>query len=192
MTTRFDLFTPIHKALRAALFDAMQQVARCDFARAPEAAAVAAALLHLSGFLSEHADHEDRVLLPEVARLCGVLAADLQAAHARVGGLEQEVLRLSERLAGASPAERLSLGRRLHDSLGTLIAEQLLHMKREEVEVNRLLWAHCSDAELLELHGRVVAAIPPARMQEWLALLLPAVNGPERRALEAIATGHVA
>ncbi len=192
MTTRFDLFTPVHKALRAALFDAMQQVARCDFALAPEAAAVAAALLRLSGFLSEHADHEDREILPEVARLSGELAADLQAAHARVGGLEHEVVRLAERLEGAPPVERLSLGRRLHDALGTLVAEQLLHMRREETEVNRLLWAHRTDAELVELHGRVVAAIPPARMQEWFALLLPAVNGPERRALEAIATGHAA
>jgi hypothetical protein len=192
MTTRFDLFTPIHKALRAALFDAMQQVARCDFAFAPEAAAVAAALLRLSGFLSEHADHEDRVLLPVVARLAGELAADLHAAHARIGGLEHEVVRLSERLAGAPPAERLSLGRRLHDALGTLVAEHLLHMKREEVEVNRLLWAHFTDAELLELHGRIVAAIPPARMQEWFALLLPAVNALERGALEKLAAGHAA
>jgi hypothetical protein len=65
-------------------------------------------------------------------------------------------------------------------------------MKREEVEVNRLLWAHCTDAELLELHGRIVAAIPPARMEEWFALLLPAVNALERRALEKLAAGHAA
>lgn len=192
MTTRFDLFTPIHKALRALLFDAMQQVARCDFALAPEAAAVAAALLRLSGFLAEHADHEERVILPEIARLSGELATDLRAAHARVGGLEHEVVRLAERLAGAAPKERLSLGRRLHDALGTLLAEQLLHLKREETELNRLLWAHRTDAELAALHERIVAAIPPARLQEWLALLLPAVNGPERRALEAIATGSAA
>ncbi len=191
MTTRFDLFTTIHKALRAALFDALQRVARCDPASADDAADVAATVRRLAGFLGEHADHEDREVLPELAQVSGELAADLQGGHARVRGLEHESARLAERLADAPPAERGSLLRRLHEALGSLVAEQLLHMKREENEVNRMLWAHRTDEQLLALHGRILSAIPPVRVGEWLEIMLPAVNAPERAALEKLAASHV-
>ncbi len=176
---RFDLYRPIHKAIRTLLFETTELCARTDFGDGTESARAAAALRRLTAFLHEHAAHEDDVIVPEVERLAPDLAADLRNDHARVGGLEAELLALAERLTGAQGSERLSLGRRLQDRLGHLVAEHLLHLEREECQVNRLLWAHLDDGRLHGLEGRILASIEPARLAEWLVVLLPAVARPE-------------
>ncbi|MEZ5990244.1 MAG: hemerythrin domain-containing protein [Planctomycetota bacterium] len=187
--TRFDIYTKIHKAIRAALFDAHVGLGRTDFTDAAEAEAFAGRLDRLCDFLDEHAAHEDEVLLPALAGVAPLLHADLRSDHARLDGLQNECRALADRLAGAGPAERAALGRRLHVELGRLVAAQLGHMEREEVEGHRALWASFDDATLLAFHGRILAAIPGPRMAEWLALMLPTLNRSERAEVEAALAG---
>jgi hypothetical protein len=181
---RIDLFGTVHKGLRAELFGAVALAARTDFAAAPEAARVAAAARRLAGLLGEHAEHEDAVVLPELAALVPELHAAIAADHSRLEALHVEVVSLADRLErAATAAERDPVGRRLHDRLGRLAAEHLLHMRREEEEVLRALWAHRSDEALAILHGRILARIPPARMATWLAVILGAASLPEQARL---------
>jgi len=180
---RVDLYRVPHRAIRALLFDTTLLVARTDFAAEEEARRAVAAAERLLGFLHEHAEHEDQVIVPEVEALSPELAAELRADHHRTGGLERELAALLARTALADEAERVSLGERLHQRLARLTAEHLAHLEREEVAANRLLWAHRSDAELELLHGRIVAAIPPPRLAEWFGWILPAMSGAERAPL---------
>lgn len=180
---RHDLYTGVHKGLRGLLFTASTEVARTDFACADAARTTSFALRRVLAFLHEHVQHEDEAILPVLAALAPELFADLRSEHARVEGLEQEVAGLLERLERAGEAERVSLGQRLHARTGLLVAEHLRHMAREEGEVNRVLWAHKTDAELLEIEGRIVGSIPPARLAEWLEVLLPAMAPAERAEL---------
>jgi hypothetical protein len=182
-TTRLDLFSSVHKGLRAALFETATLVARTDFADADAAGSVASRCVMTLRFLEEHAEHEDAVVMPELAALAPELHVALQSDHARTDGLQREIAQLLERLARANAAERVSLGRRVHDRIWALAAEHVRHMQREEQEAMRMLWAHRSDAELQALHGRVLARIAPPRTAEWLALMLPAMSVPERAAL---------
>jgi hypothetical protein len=181
--TRVDVYRTVHKGIRATLFETAAAVGRTEFSDAQEAAAVATAVRRMLGFLDEHAEHEDAVLLPELARISPELFAEIEADHARTDGLQRELEGFVGRLEGANEAERVALGARLHDRVPKLVAEHLRHMGREETEVNRALWANLTDAELDALHQRVVGAIPPARMAEWLELFLPAVTRSERAAL---------
>src|SRR5262245_6427048 len=146
---RFDLYTHVHKALRALLFDAVSAVGRTDFARESELPATLAALRRTLRLARRHAEHEDRDIHPLLHRLAPELAADLEAGHERFEGVERELEGWLTRIEGASPAERVSLGRRVHETLGGLVAEHLRHMALEESRANRVLWAHLSDAELL-------------------------------------------
>lgn len=182
---RVDLYTSVHKGLRTLFFQTLLEIARTDFAQADQARRAAGSLRRLLGFLHEHAEHEDEAILPELEQLAPELHAELRAEHARTGGLEGELEGLALRLAEAGPAERESLGARMHERLGLLAAEHLRHMAREEREANRVLWAHRSDAELAVIEGRIVGGIRPERLAEWLALMLPAVSRPERAALLA-------
>jgi hypothetical protein len=180
---RVDLFATVHKGLRAALFSTASHAGRTDFGQAADALALLAEARRLLGFLDEHARHEDEVLMPVLVRLAPELHADLQAEHARVDGLHREVETLAARLESASGVERAAVGRRLHERLLRLAAEHVHHMAREEVEANRVLWAHLDDAALGALHERILGSIPPARTAEWLALMLPAMSPPERAGL---------
>jgi hypothetical protein len=182
---RFDLFTPVHKGLRAALFETAALLARTDFASPAEAAQAARAVARVVAFLDEHAGHEDAVILPALEALSPELFVALREDHARIDGLQRELLALAARLAGATEAERVAVGRRLHDRFAIVVAEQLHHMQREEHEVQRTLCAHRADDELRALHGRILGRIPAPRTAEWVELILPALSGPERAALGA-------
>jgi hypothetical protein len=177
---RVDLFTTIHKALRAALFEAAAEVARADLRDPAAFAAVRARVGALLVLLEEHAEHEDALVFPVVAGAAPVLAADLAGEHGRLAGLQLELARLLERLERADDAERAALGARLHARMGALVAQHLAHMGREEDDANRILHAHRSDAELLELRARLQARLAPERLAVWMTHLLPAAAPAER------------
>jgi hypothetical protein len=187
---RFDLFTGVHKGLRAALFETHALLARTDFGAIEDATLAARGVDRLLAFLEEHAAHEDAVVLPAVEALSPELFVALREDHARIDGLQRDLAALAARLAGAGQAERAALGRRLHDRLGLLLAEHLRHMAREEQDVQRLLWAHHDDAALRAIHGRILGRIPPARSADWIGLILPALSAPERSALLGALVGR--
>jgi hypothetical protein len=183
---RIDLFVVVHKALRAELFASTTLSGRTDFRSASEAARATSSARALVGLLEEHAGHEDAVVLPELAALAPELHAAIAADHAKLDALHREITALATRIEGsAADAERVALGRRLYDRIGRLTADHLHHMQREEVEVNRTLWAHRSDEALAALHARIVRRIEPARMAFWLTALFAASSLPERATLLA-------
>jgi hypothetical protein len=182
---RHDLFTSVHKGLRAAMFEAGALLGHADFRDGAEALHAARAVERLLSLLDEHAAHEDAVVLPAVEALGPELFVSIRDDHARIDGLQRELAHLVGRLAGAGEAERAALGRRIHDRFGIVLAEQLRHMQREEQEVQRLLWAHLDDEALRALHRSVLARIPAARAAEWLGVILPALAAPERAAVVA-------
>lgn len=180
---RIDLFTSIHKGIRRSLFETARMVAAADFGDPLECERTGAAVARLYGFLDEHAACEDAVVLPEIAALAPELFIDLRAEHARVDGLQREIEGMLARLDGATECERVSLGRRIEDRFGKLVAAHLLHLAREEKDANRVLWAHRDDAQLADLRRRMVARVTPERLAEWYALALPAMNARERRGI---------
>jgi hypothetical protein len=184
---RFDIYTLVHKAVRALLFDTVEAVGRTDFSRTAELPATLAAVRRTSRLTHAHAEHEDREIHPFFHRVAPEFAAELEAGHDRFDGAEAELEKLLARLENpnASVEERVSLGRKLHDLIGPLAADHLVHMAVEETRGNRLLWAHHTDAELQALQGRILAAIPPDEASAWLELMVRAGNLTERAGLIA-------
>ena len=182
---RFDLYTHVHKAIRVLLFDAVTAVGRTDFGRESELPATLATVRRTIRLTRLHAEHEGRDIHPILHRLAPELAADLEAAHDRLEGMDREIESCLARMEGAPAPERVSLGRRVHEKLGGLVADHLQHMALEESRGNRVLWAHLSDAELLAVQDRVMAAIGPVELAEWVELMIPAGNLGERAGLVA-------
>ncbi len=177
---RVDLYTAVHKGIRVLLFDAATHVARTEFADPAEAASVHERLVRLASYLDEHSEHEDDVIQPELDRIAPEAHADLRSTHARLHGLQAEILQLASRLGKAGANERVALGRRIHARIWPFVAEHLRHMEHEECAVNRLLWAHRTDEELALLRRMIVSSLPPGRYAEWLGLMLPAMAPSER------------
>jgi hypothetical protein len=182
---RVDLFTFIHKGLRASMFATAGTVARTDFGD-PEQSRVALERVHaLIAMLREHGLHEDVHMLPLLSEHDRALADSLGGDHAGIEALHQELAHLAARAESAAPAERVSLASTLLRRLNRLIATQLAHMDREEGEATAALWAGCTDDELTAVRVRITESIPPARRREMVALILPALNAVERAAFIA-------
>lgn len=189
--TRPNRYQPIHKALRAALFDATSLVARTEFADPGEASVAARTVATLLDLLDSHAEHEEAFVMPEVARHAPALNAALAADHGRLEGLQAELRALLPRTCSHLGPEREAAGQLLGRALTLLVADHLRHMDREETEAMPVLWAHCTEQELDAMDARIRAAVPPERMQVMLRLMLPAMSTPERARLLSAARAQM-
>lgn len=176
----FDLYSSVHKGLRSLLYGAATAVARTDFDRDDETRAVVVEMRRVLAFLEEHAEHEDREILPVLRAKDAWTAEELQGDHARLDGLHRDIESLLLRIESSGASGRESLGRRLAERANRLVAEHIHHMEREERSGNRVLWAHCTDEELHAVHERIVTTIGAERLLQWAEFMVPALNRQER------------
>lgn len=177
---RTDLYAPIHKALRHALSATLVLVGRLDVDDAEETADTLARLEALLDLCRSHVEHENAFIHPAIAARAPHAAA--RTADDHVDHLATiDALRAEGRALGvAGAAERAALALRLYRHLALFVAENLQHMHIEETVNNAALWTHYSDAELLELHRRLLAAIPAPDHLDVLRWMVPALTPLER------------
>ncbi|MDD2925585.1 hemerythrin domain-containing protein [Rhodoferax sp.] len=188
---RFDLYADIHKAMRAMMSDVLLAVGRMDPDDAEELSHVSGRVLELLDFCAAHVRHENEFVHPAIeARSPGASAALAHEHETHV----QDITRLqaavatlcrhsgSQQAAGAAQA--------LYRELAMFVGHNFTHMHVEETAHNTILWARYTDAELLELHARLVASIAPADMMTTLRWMVPAQNPAERTALLSDMQAH--
>lgn len=174
---RLDLYAHIHKALRLFMTDTLQQLGRIDIDDPLDLAAGLAQLDALLDACAHHLDKENTYVHPAIeARRAGASAA-IEAEHEEhldaIATLRAEAAALRA-MPSAAAAQRLY--RRLAD----FVADNFEHMAVEENRHNQALWAAYSDAELFEIHGRILASIGPREMSEVLRWMIPALTPAER------------
>lgn len=177
---RFDIYAPIHKALRLFMTDTLHSLARLDLHDADDFAAGLAQLDALLDAAGSHLQHENDVIHPAIeARRSGVshrIAAEHREHQEAIATLRAEAASLR---AAPEPAS----AHRLYRQLAAFVAENFEHMDVEETRHNQALWAAYDDAELQALEGRILASIGPQEMSLWLRWLIPALNPRERAQL---------
>jgi hypothetical protein len=180
---RVDLFTAIHKGLRVLLFDLTAAAARLDHQRSEAVDVVVAEVERAIGFLDEHAEHEERHVAAALRGVAPEVEAALAAEHRALEARHRDAAAAAFALAGAAPVRRGREARRLCHVLDQLTAAHLLHMHREETAANQALWGALDDLQLMAIRARLIGGIAPARLAEWRALVLPALDPTERRLL---------
>ena len=180
---RVDLYAPIHKALRSFMTDTLWRVGRIDVADAQEMQCTLAQCDELLALCESHVQHENDFMHPaiEARQPSGsVRVAHEHEEHLQhIGELRDEVATLRAAQAQARPA----LALRLYRHLALFVAANLQHMHIEETAHNAALWAHYSDAELMQLHGRLMASIDPREHLLVGRWMLPALTPDERAAV---------
>lgn len=187
---RLDLYGGIHKALRAAMTDALLTLGRCDPQDDADLSAMADTLRELLHFCEQHVAHEDRFMHPAIeARAPGV--SD-DAADDHHGHLEHIAMLRAEldALLACAPVGRDAAALALYRRLSLFVAENFEHMLIEETRHNSALWAHYSDEELAALHNELVASIAPQEMMATLRWLVPFMAHGERCAMLADMRAH--
>lgn len=182
---RLDPFTPIHKGLRRLMFEAGVELARTDFGDAAAIGAAAGAVTTCLRLLREHADLEDRHVLPLIERADPELAAAIAVEHPSLERATIAVDTLWPRFAALDGPGRVDLGDELVRRFNALVAEQLRHLDREERQVNAALWAALTDAEIGASSVAIVRELGPERMAEWGQVLATSLNAGELAVMKA-------
>jgi hemerythrin-like domain-containing protein len=172
-TPRFDIYAPIHKALRLFMTDTLRRVSRLDLDDAEDLEAGVAQIDALLEAASRHLQHENDFIHPAIeARRSGV--------SERIAAEHREhldaIATLSSQAAALRAEPEPAAAHRLYRQLAAFIAENFEHMDVEETRHNQALWAAYGDAELRELEGRILASIGPQEMSQWLRWMIPALS----------------
>lgn len=182
---RLDMYSGIHKAMRAFMADTLLALGRMDTDDMLEVAQVSQRVLDLLHACLSHLQHENTFVHPAIeARVPGA-SATIGHEH---GDHEKQIQRLATvvmALREAPVAARAGVAQRLYRDLALFIAENLQHMQIEETTHNATLWAHYTDAELVAIHDALIASIPPEEMMAIARWLVPFMNPAERLGLLA-------
>lgn len=177
---RLDLYGPVHKGLRAFMFDTLGRLGRCDADDPAEFERTLAALRTLLWICESHLAHENAFVheamdarRPGSSRATADDHVEHEQAIAALRGLLDET-------AAAPAGLRARALYRLYLRTARFVAENLEHMEIEETHNTRMLHDAYDDGELAAIHDRILAAIPPAEGAVFERWILGAVSHPER------------
>lgn len=177
---RFDLYRPIHKALRAFMSDTLVAVGSLDTGDEADVTVVVEQTRGLLAMLAVHLDDENRFVHAAMeARRPGSArrTADDHASHECALAEFERLLVAVEQPDGPTRAQAaLELYRRL----GLFVAENYEHMNVEERENNAVLWADYTDEELAAIEGEILGSIPREALAVGMRWMIPAINHGER------------
>lgn len=179
---RLNLYRSIHKGVRLLLHRLVEQAGRTDYTDDRQVAELCAAARDGFDLLQFHADHEERFLAPLIRAAAPEVGRALAAAHRDQEAQLPALLALLDEARAAGPRAD-ALGHAFSVALSRLAGELLVHMADEEERAMPALQQALSEDQLREVHKTLQAAVPPAQMAAWAALLLPAASAPERFAL---------
>lgn len=180
---RYELYAPIHKALRAFMTDTLTAVGRMDAQDAEDLQQTLTQLGALLDLLQAHLTHENDFVHPAIEAGRAGAAAHIERDHVE-HRRELDALRAASAAVSVAPAgQRGVAALALYRQLALFVAENFEHMHYEETEHQRLLTAVYTDAELLALEQRIVASLSPETAGLVMRWMLPYLNHAERSAM---------
>lgn len=188
---RVDLYSGIHKAMRSLMANTLLALSRLDTDDAAELRAVSDRILELLDFCVGHVRHENDFVHTAIEARATGASATLAHEHNEhvqdIARLQAAVARLCRTTGGQEAA---SAAHALYQDLALFVGHNLVHMHQEETVHNAILWARYTDAELIDLHARLLATIAPPEMMFTLRWMVPSLTPTERTALFSDMQAH--
>ncbi|MES2129442.1 MAG: hemerythrin domain-containing protein [Pseudomonadota bacterium] len=179
---RFDIYSKIHKALRACMCNTLTLVGRLDGDDAAEMSRVLGQVRALASMCGNHLAKEDAFIHPAMEERQPGSSSRIEGEHVRHEQACLELVSAADGVASALPRARRQRIAHLYRHLALFIAENLLHMDFEETMHNTVLWDTHGDAELAALEGAIVASLSPEMKSASLRWMVAALS-PQERAL---------
>lgn len=194
MQRRVNSFATVYKAIRALMFKTAAGVAAADFAQPADRANAGRLIAELLFCLRERSQLEAMYMLPVLSRTDAAVAQGLESDQRQIEALALELESLVEGLLWhqGDPAAALTLQPVIASLLHGLVAEQLLHMERQEHDADAALRRHLGDDELQRLGMLMQTTLAPQRQVHWKALVCAAVSAQESRVwLASLRSFHI-
>ncbi len=185
MTDRYNIYTLIHKGLRAWMCDVLTTVGRMDPHDPADVAAGLAEVRALLAGCESHLVHENEYLHTALeARAPGSASATaLEHVHHEEALASLEVA--VRAVEGASGSARATAALRLYRQLALFVAENFEHMHVEETENHAALTAHYSEIEVFGIEQAIVGSLAPEEKMAVMRWMAPSAAPHERAALLA-------
>lgn len=177
---RINMYAGIHKALRTFMCDTQARLARTDAADHDDLHGALAQTRELLHAMRKHLQHEHDFVHPAMHARRPGSAQVAEGDHDHHDWAIDKLLALCDHCATAIGSARHNHLDHLHLQLSVFVGENLVHMNLEETEHNAVLWECYTDEELMAIHDRILAAIPPEEMQQTMRWMIPALNPAER------------
>jgi hypothetical protein len=178
-----DLYRDIHKAIRAELFATTVEAGRVDPADRAGREVLANRVDELIDLLVTHAEHEDTTIQPALEVHLPHLAERIECDHAGLESRMVDLRALSTVEVGVAGTSQRAAAHHLYVELASFTGAYLEHQDLEERIVMPDLDAAIGVEAVGELHGAIIASIPPEVMASSLALMLPVMNIDDRTEL---------
>lgn len=176
---RYNVFNQIHKGLRGMLYDTALRLQQTDFS-GPQAGQAIEPLHQLLLFFDDHAEHEDRFILPHIRNYNAQLVDELEKDHEIDHGLTQTLFNhIQAWKTTNSTSQREAIGQQILFAFSEFIAFNLYHMNKEETILIDLLWTHYTDAEIRQMGQEIIQAIPPQTLMVGSRWMMRSINDKE-------------
>jgi len=178
--TRYDIYAFIHKGLRAAMSQCLASLGNADAQDDAELQPALQATTTLLRVCRNHVEHENAFVHTAMERRRPGSTRPIAHEHeehiAKIDELEQEAQRI-QRLPSLRRTEPLQA---FYRSFALFMAENFVHMAKEEAEHNAVLWDCYTDEEILAIEHELVSHITPEMMPITLSYMVPAMTPNER------------
>jgi len=177
---RFNPFNQIHKGLRALLYHTSLQLQHCHFLDEAQANAALDQVAEVITLFEEHASVEDEQIFPLLQSFAPAIIADFEQQHDedhQLGSrLQRCILNVKQ---AASPQEKHQAGYALCQAFQDFTAFNLTHMNAEEAIVNKALWEHYTDEQLIAKQRAIAAMVKPELNDRYAFWMLKGLSTPE-------------
>lgn len=181
ISSRYDIYRPIHKGLRAFMADTLLAVGRMDADDAADTADVLSRVRGLVDVLHGHIRHENAHVHAAMDARAPGAAGETAAEHDEHRVALHAVSAAADAVAAAPSAmERAQAAHALYLTLAHLVGESLVHMDKEERVNNAVLQGVYSDAELDAIERGILATLTPDETAVLMRWILPALTPAER------------
>lgn len=180
VSRRYDLYGPIHKALRAWSVDVLVKLGRADWQHDDSSQKTLTDLRENLAMHRSHIEHENHFIHPVLARLEPGSDAPAVAEHERHAQALRQLEATADAVSLAPPQARESLGQALYLQFSQFLAIDFEHMHDEETRHMAILWAHLTDGEIAAIEQRIIAAQSPQEAMQTLRWMLPNLTAEER------------
>jgi hypothetical protein len=182
---RHDLYTTVHKGMRACMAEVLTTIGRIDASDPAEVADGIAQTRELMELCRGHLFIENQFVhaaMEARRRGSACVTANQHVEQEEIFERIDSLILSVERTAGPGREESLLS---LYRALALFVADNFTHMHVEEADNNEILWSLYTDAELRELHDQILKAIEPAKKAVVLRWMLPYVAPSERAGILA-------
>lgn len=169
---RYNIFFPVHKGLRALLFETAQLLQQTNFTDVDEADDAVERVKTVVSLFESHASKEDNYVFAAISAYEPSVVASFEQEHEEDHALGESLQNWIKAFEYAiAPSAKQTIGDDLTKAYIQFMVFNLRHMAKEEQVINPILWRYYSDEELHGITQTILASIPPqegAYFSRWM------------------------